>query len=1062
MKSFAAGGAFAASLFVLASMGLAQDFINYRGPTGNGTYPGVGLLKEWPKNGPELLWKYKVGPGWAAPAIVDGKVYALGGRIGQLWILDLEGNLQQRLMVGSMEWKRFVGSRGVPIIKNGMLVANAPNANYWGIDIPTGEVRWQLNAWKSFGDGKGSQTWGVPESPMLIDNKVIFSTCSRTNQVPAFVALDYASGKMVWGMKTTKKYSAADVSSSWGVHNGRKLYFAPSWCYTSCLDADTGELLWDIPDNGEKSFTPIYQNGRLLFGDTKMGLHMLELSHDGGSYTEVWSRSNAYAYCTHAAIVEGKIFTYGNPSKRPIRGPGMKSTQTANDGNAPDNESLFAGTSGKTADRFMCLDADTGKLIHAVERGFGGGGAMGSDADNAGTIIAADGMVYFVNRIDGTNLRMTLIQPTPKGFVEKGSFVMTDKPADADERWVCPAVLEGRLFIRWGHLYCYDVRADPASIGARLDGSGVYGVATPPIKWGMARNMAWKQALPAASGSSPVVAGSNVFVTTAPHTLHCLKAEDGSIVWSKTHTPKDVGLEFKDSTPSADTVFQTPVVSKGTVYASFPNGVVAAYDLAGNRAWVARVEPSGKAVSPRLCRNLLLVPGKTLTALDAATGKEAWTYKSEPAVSTPAYLYASGEPAVVTDAGALLNLAGGKELAKDILGKGGPFLLTADMKAFRVYAAGIKDGKFAVKAIALPEKADQKAKSVWSVDVKGSALATVPLLYGGRLYLIGADRELVVLDANTGDEIGRLALDPAKASNSSAEPHLAVAGRRLYVHNVGKENLTVVLDPGPKPSVLWQYGADAPVAASGFQGESQVVRAGANLWALKGKTPVEPREVKIPTIEPQSFLSSADGKAPILPFASTVVPANWLFAGPCYPSTTMTNFLSSLGGIETVAPVDGLSVRAGYTTITFHQAQSNDMWKMGQTPAFELTAQTKRKPGTIYAYTIIENDKDRYVEYNPLGSGQVWRDFGKSLAANSWLSGVPVDQGSVFVLKKGRHGLLIQAAVGKPDNDWGKIFMTPHLLDVDEKTIAKLKQYSEDMAYWTEYAKTKDQPMVLK
>jgi hypothetical protein len=68
----------------------------------------------------------------------------------------------------------------------------------------------------------------------------------------------------------------------------------------------------------------------------------------------------------------------------------------------------------------------------------------------------------------------------------------------------------------------------------------------------------------------------------------------------------------------------------------------------------------------------------------------------------------------------------------------------------------------------------------------------------------------------------------------------------------------------------------------------------------------------------------------------------------------------------------------------------------------------------------------------------------------------------VFLLKKGRHGLLIQAAVGKPPNDWGRIFMTPHLLDMDEKAKARLKQYEEEKAFWREHAKTKDALIVLK
>jgi hypothetical protein len=95
-----------ASAMAMGSAAVGQEFINYRGPTGNGTYPGVGLLKEWLAEGPPLLWKFAAGADWAAPAMVDGKVYVVGGTTGQLWVLDLNGQAMDRIYVGAMDWQR--------------------------------------------------------------------------------------------------------------------------------------------------------------------------------------------------------------------------------------------------------------------------------------------------------------------------------------------------------------------------------------------------------------------------------------------------------------------------------------------------------------------------------------------------------------------------------------------------------------------------------------------------------------------------------------------------------------------------------------------------------------------------------------------------------------------------------------------------------------------------------------------------------------------------------------------------------------------------------------------
>jgi outer membrane protein assembly factor BamB len=1047
------------TLFVISLRPAAgQEFINYRGPTGNGTYPGVGLLKEWPKEGPPRLWTFAPGPGWAAPALVDGKVYVVGGMTGKLWVLDLDGQLLDQHHVGGMEWKRFPGSRGVPIVKDGMAVVNAPNANYWGIDLEARATRWQVNAWKSFGNGKGSMGWGVPESPMLIDNKVLFNTCSKTNQQPAIVALDIQTGKTVWGMKTTKKYSAADVSGSWGIHNGRKLYFCPTFMYFVCLDAETGQLLWEIPSEGSKAFVPIYADGRLLWGDAKNGLHMLQLSPDGSSYSELWARAKEQAGITQGAVVGNKVFTYGVPGVKPVRGAG----QPPKDGAAA-TETNATETASNSAQQLLCLDADTGELIQAGAA-LGGGALMGGG--NAGTIIAADGMVYFTDRLDDTRLRVTLIEPTAKGFAAKGSFVVTDKPFDKDERWVCPAILDGRLFIRWGKLHVYDLRADPPTAGARLDGTGVFGAATPPIRWSLTRNLAFKQSLPTAAGSAPVVAGDKILLTIAPNTLACLNAADGATLWSRPHAARDVGLSFQDAAPDPSAAFPEPVVRQTNVYAAFPNGVVTACDLAGKRVWVTRLEPSAPLGAPVPFRDLLLVPGQELTALDIATGKTVWTHRPSRPVTGLAAVYVAGDTAVLTDQGALLRLNDGHAIAADVLGLGGPFRLTADVQAGRVYAAAAGNRANVVRAVALPGKPGEKCRTLWSVEPKGAAIGAAPVLYRGRLYLVGTDRQLVVLDAQTGAETGRLALDADGSSDPATVPHLAVAGHRLYVGNVGRDHRTLVVQPGTPPAVLWQYAAVAPTTAPGFAADKHVVRAGPVLWGVHGKTPAEPRPLEVPTVEPQPALAAPGRNAPVGPLQSGLVSTNWLFAGPCQPSALATNFLESLGPIARVAPTEGLAVKSGDQALTFRAATTNDFWShdrhSGGLLALDWTAMAARKPATMYAYTVIENDQDRYVQYEPLLPGQEWRDFEGTLAVRSWLSGTPVDKGSVVLLKKGRHGLLIHAAVGAPPNSWGRIFMTPHLVDVDAATRTCLQQHAAQSASWLEYVKTKDQLVIVK
>src|SRR4051794_40509975 len=57
----------------------AADWPQWGGPNRDGVSPETGLLKEWPKGGPKLLWGVDPpGRGYSAPAVVGDRVWVLG------------------------------------------------------------------------------------------------------------------------------------------------------------------------------------------------------------------------------------------------------------------------------------------------------------------------------------------------------------------------------------------------------------------------------------------------------------------------------------------------------------------------------------------------------------------------------------------------------------------------------------------------------------------------------------------------------------------------------------------------------------------------------------------------------------------------------------------------------------------------------------------------------------------------------------------------------------------------------------------------------------------------
>ncbi len=62
--------------FVVVSF--AANWPQWRGPERSGISKETGLLREWPKEGPKLLWQVNnVGRGYSTPAVVGERLYLL-------------------------------------------------------------------------------------------------------------------------------------------------------------------------------------------------------------------------------------------------------------------------------------------------------------------------------------------------------------------------------------------------------------------------------------------------------------------------------------------------------------------------------------------------------------------------------------------------------------------------------------------------------------------------------------------------------------------------------------------------------------------------------------------------------------------------------------------------------------------------------------------------------------------------------------------------------------------------------------------------------------------------
>src|SRR4029077_9551066 len=86
----------------------AIDWPQWRGPDRNGISKETGLLKEWPKEGPRLLWQVKdIGEGYSTPAVAGDRLYLLSNK-GK----DDEFVQARRVKDGQPAWSTSIGKVG--------------------------------------------------------------------------------------------------------------------------------------------------------------------------------------------------------------------------------------------------------------------------------------------------------------------------------------------------------------------------------------------------------------------------------------------------------------------------------------------------------------------------------------------------------------------------------------------------------------------------------------------------------------------------------------------------------------------------------------------------------------------------------------------------------------------------------------------------------------------------------------------------------------------------------------------------------------------------------------
>ena len=395
----------ALALSLLAPPAMASDSPQFRGPGRDGVYPAEGLLEAWPEGGPRKLWSATgLGQGFSSVSVVGGRIYTTGkeGDQGSVVALDTQGKLLWKRGYGEVHsGGGYPGARTTPTHDGGWLYILSSMGNAVALDAETGEIRWQVNVLDEFG-GRNIR-WGVSESPLILDDKVIYTPGGSG---ATLVALDKKTGEKVWATSGLREPSAY-CSPRLLEHGGRRQIVTMTKRHMIGVDPASGELLWQQTYPGRwdiHAVSPIFDGNRIYVSDGYgQGGKMFELAADGRSVALAWEDENLDVHHGGVVLVGGHI--YG----------------------AADNGTWYA------------LDAATGKVAATLRRA------------GKGSVVHADGRLYgYTERGE-----VLLVDPDPASFRIVSRLEIREGEG---QHWAHPVIAGGVLYVRHGDvLMAFDV-----------------------------------------------------------------------------------------------------------------------------------------------------------------------------------------------------------------------------------------------------------------------------------------------------------------------------------------------------------------------------------------------------------------------------------------------------------------------------------------------------------------------------------------------------------------------------------------------------------------------------
>ena len=384
------------------------EWHQWRGPNRDGRSPETGLLQSWPAEGPPLAWSADgAGIGFSSLAVSGGRLFTLGARGGTEFVMAYDAMTGEQLWIIAHAHRfnneQGDGSRSTPTVVGDRLYALGARGDLSCLETSTGRISWSVNVLERYGGY--NPYWGLSESPLVVDGRVLVNAGGRDG---AIVALDASDGSLLWRSQNDgAAYSSAVVQRLGDTVSA--VFFTAQRAMG--ITIDDGRLLWSYAGAANRIAniaTPIVRGHQVfLSSNYGRGAALLEIeprAAGGAAAREVYYNTSMRNHHSSSVLVGDHVYGFNSAILTALR---------FKDGN------------------IAWRDRSVGK----------------------GSLIYADNRLYLFSERGVVGLA----EATPAGYRETGRFKLETGRA---RTWSHPIISGGHLYLRdQDTIYAYDIRA---------------------------------------------------------------------------------------------------------------------------------------------------------------------------------------------------------------------------------------------------------------------------------------------------------------------------------------------------------------------------------------------------------------------------------------------------------------------------------------------------------------------------------------------------------------------------------------------------------------------------